>query len=90
MPGMARAIIKATGLEWHDDVLSFHKKKHAVNSLSTTQVRKGVYKDSLQSWRKYEDYLHPLVDLIGDRVNPNRETTLPGYTRPDPADEEIA
>ena len=90
MPGMAKAIINATGLKWHDDVLSFHKKKHAVNTLSTTQVRKGIYKDSLQSWRKYEEQLQPLVELIGDRVNANRETTLPGYVRPAPVAEETA
>ena len=82
MPGMANAIIAATGLDWHEDVLKFHKKKHAVNTLSTTQVRKGIYKDSLQSWRKYEEQLHPLVELIGERVDPQRETTLPGYIKP--------
>ena len=88
MPGMAKSIIQATGLEWHDDVLSFHKKKHAVNTLSTTQVRKGIYKHSLQSWRKYEEELQPLVELIGDRVDAKRETTLPGYVQPPPVVEE--
>ena len=53
MPEVARKIIDATGLEWDESVLDFHKKKHAVNTLSTTQVRKGVYKDSIQSWRRY-------------------------------------
>lgn len=87
MPGMAKAIIRATGLEWHDDILDFHKKKHAVNTLSTTQVRKGIYKHSLQSWRKYEEQLQPLVDLIGDRIHAERKTTLPGYTPPEPDDD---
>lgn len=89
MPGMAKSIIEATGLEWHDDVLEFHKKKHAVNTLSTTQVRKGIYKHSLQAWRKYENELQPLVELIGDRVHPNRETSLPGYVKP-VSEEELA
>jgi len=53
MPGVARKIIDAASLEWDESVLDFHKKKHAVNTLSTTQVRKGVYKDSIQSWRRY-------------------------------------
>lgn len=88
MPGMAKSIIEATGLEWHEDVLEFHKKKHAVNTLSTTQVRKGIYKHSLQSWRKYEEQLQPLVNLIGDRVNANRATTLLGYTKPVTTDDE--
>lgn len=79
MPRVAKAIINATGLEWDEDVLQFHKKKHAVNTLSTTQVRKGVYTHSLQAWRRYEEPLQPLVKLIGDRVDWNLKTTLPNY-----------
>jgi hypothetical protein len=82
MPGVARKIIQATGLEWDDGVLDFHKKKHAVNTLSTTQVRKGVYKDSLQAWRRYENHLKPLVDMIGERTTFNLRTTLAGYEPP--------
>jgi len=85
MPGVARAIIAATGLSWDDSVLDFHRKKHAVNTLSTTQVRKGVYKDSLESWMRYEDELRPLSELIGERVSYDLKTTLPGYTPPPPA-----
>jgi hypothetical protein len=92
MPGVARAVIDATGLEWDDEILNFHKKKQAVNTLSTTQVRKGIYTDSLQAWRKYEDHLQPLVKLIGDRVDCNLKTTVPKYiarseTQDDPHDE---
>jgi tetratricopeptide (TPR) repeat protein len=76
LPGTARAIIIATGLDWDDSVLDFHKKKHAVNTLSTTQVRKGVYKDSLKAWMRYEKQLQPLVDLVGDRVEYNLKTSL--------------
>ena len=83
MPGMARAIIEATGLPWDESVLEFHKKKHAVNTLSTTQVRKGVYKDSLKSWIRYEEPLKPLVELVGDLVNYDLKTSLPGYKAPE-------
>eukprot|EP00536_Pseudo-nitzschia_multiseries_P006819 jgi/Psemu1/304405/fgenesh1_kg.150_\ len=82
MPGVAKKIIEATGLEWDDSILEFHKKKQAVNTLSTTQVRKGVYKDSLQAWRRYEKHLGPLLKLIGDRTTYDIETSLSGYERP--------
>jgi hypothetical protein len=62
--------------------LSFHKKKHAVNTLSSTQVRKGVYKDSLRAWMRYKDHLGPLLELIGDRVDFDMRTTLPTYQPP--------
>lgn len=80
--GMARAIIAATGLPWHDDVLQFHKKKHAVNTYSSTQVRKGIYKSSMKSWMRYEDELKPLVKKVGDRVKYDLKTSVPGYRKP--------
>ena len=66
--GMARAIISKTGLPWDDSVLEFHKKKHAVNTFSSTQVRKGVYKGGMGAWQRYETHLHSLKELLGDRV----------------------
>jgi hypothetical protein len=73
----------ATGLPWDESVLEFHKKKHAVNTLSSTQVRRGVYKDSLKAWMRYKDHLGPLLELIGDRVEFDMKTTLPTYRGPD-------
>jgi len=75
-------MINATNLEWDDSVLEFHKKKQAVNTLSTTQVRKGVYKDSLRAWSRYENYLSPLVDLLGERTIYKIKTSLHGYKPP--------
>ena len=90
MPGVAKKIIEATGLEWDDQILNFHKKKHAVNTLSTTQVRKGVYKDSLQAWRRYESHLGPLLKIIGERTKYDIKTSISGYTAPAPENEEPA
>ena len=82
-PNMARAIIAQTSLSWHDTILEFHKKKHAVNTLSTTQVRKGIYKDSIQSWLKYEKYLQPLKNLVGPKFTEHTtQTTLKFYHPP--------
>lgn len=82
MPGIAKAVIGATRLPWDPDVLNFHKKKHAVNTHSTTQVRKPVYKDSVERWRKYETQLQPLLDLIGSYAKHSTKTTLKGYKPP--------
>ena len=80
MPGMAKAIVAAAGLDWDENVLNFHKKKHAVNTQSTTQVRKGVYKDSLQSWKRYESKLKPLIKVLGPEYTEHKfKTSLPTY-----------
>eukprot|EP01083_Nonionella_stella_P012433 35289_1 len=81
MPRLAKSVIDATGLDWDDDVLNFHKKKHAVNTLSTTQVRKGIYKDSLQSWKRYEHDLAPLREMIGTYAANTFQTTLDSYKK---------
>jgi len=81
MPRLAKSVIDSTGLDWDDDVLNFHKKKHAVNTLSTTQVRKGVYKDSLQSWKRYEHNLAPLREMIGTYAANTFQTTLDSYKK---------
>lgn len=83
MPVVARAIIGATGLPWDEGVLDFHRKKHAVNTLSTTQVRKGLYKDSLKSWMRYEEHLQPLVGMLGKFAVYDQKTTVRGYEAPD-------
>lgn len=84
LPRVAAALIRATGLDWDETVLDFHKKKHAVNTLSTTQVRKGVYSHHLKGWKRYEEFLGPLLNLVGDRVNYDLKTTLPKYTKGEP------
>jgi hypothetical protein len=47
-----------------------------------------VYKESLQSWRKYELHLQPLVEKIGERVKFDLRTTLPSYRYTDTHDTE--
>ena len=66
--GVARVIIKATGLEWDDEILDFHKKKQAVNTFSSTQVRKKLNKSGIDAWKKYKTYLQPLIDMLGKYV----------------------
>jgi len=81
LPNVAPAIIRAAGVVWDPTVLDFHRKKQAVNTLSTTQVRKGVYSHHLGGWRRYEEYLGPLVDLVGSRAGYDLRTSLPGYVK---------
>ncbi|KAL3805641.1 hypothetical protein HJC23_005885 [Cyclotella cryptica] len=81
LPNVAPKIIEAAGVPWDPTVLDFHKKKHAVNTLSTTQVRKGVYSHHLKGWKRYETFLGELIGLVGDRINYDLKTTLPGYVK---------
>jgi len=79
LEGVARAVINATGLPWYDEILDFHKKKHATNTYSTTQVKERVYTSSINSWKKYEKQLQPLVERLGKYADLDLTTRLPGY-----------
>lgn len=87
LPRVARGVIKAAGLEWKDEILSFHDKMHAVNTYSATQVRKGIYSHSINSWKKYGEYLQPLQTYVKNYANYEVQTNLPGYVRPDSVNE---
>ncbi|MGQ0741353.1 MAG: tetratricopeptide repeat protein [Alphaproteobacteria bacterium] len=67
----AREIVDFLGLPWNDKCLEFHRSERAVKTASVAQVRKPLYKTSVERWRRYGDLLKPLVDAIeGKDENP--------------------
>lgn len=66
--GQARKIIHYLGLDWNDNCLNFHNTDRPVKTASAAQVRKPIYKTSTNRWRKYEKYLGPLLEELGDIV----------------------
>jgi tetratricopeptide (TPR) repeat protein len=62
----ARRLIAYCGLEWNDACLKSHETKRSVRTASVTQVRQPIYTSSIERWRKYEPYLKPLLDELGD------------------------
>jgi tetratricopeptide (TPR) repeat protein len=57
----ARRMIDYCGLPWDDRCLSFHKTSRPIGTSSNVQVRRPIYRSSLERWRRYEDYLQPLL-----------------------------
>jgi len=78
--GQARRLIDYLGLEWHDGCLEFYNTDRPVMTASASQVRKPIYTTSTNRWRKYEKYLQPLLEELGDIV-PQYEAEL-AATRP--------
>jgi tetratricopeptide (TPR) repeat protein len=64
METQARRLIDWCGLDWDDACLAFHKNKRNVRTASVTQVRKPIYKGSVERWRHYENYLEPLLKQL--------------------------
>ncbi len=61
----AKRLIAFLGLEWNDKCVDFHKSERPVKTASVAQVRKPIYKTSVERWKKYGPGLQPLVDAIG-------------------------
>jgi tetratricopeptide (TPR) repeat protein len=70
LEGQARRMIHYCGLPWDHRCLSFHSAGRPVKTASAVQVRKPLFRDSLQRWRKYEAGLAPLLEALGDIVSP--------------------
>lgn len=64
----AKKLIEFLEVEWTDSLKEFYKVERPVKTASVTQVRKPIYKSSINRWRKYEKYLIPLVEEIPDIV----------------------
>jgi hypothetical protein len=64
----SRRILEFCDLPWDERVLQFHETKRVVQTTSMWQVRRPIYRDSLDLWRHYEQHLEPLEQgLAGER-----------------------
>ncbi|MDF2462285.1 MAG: hypothetical protein K0Q43_520 [Ramlibacter sp.] len=66
--GQAKKLIAYLGLEWDEKCLSFYNTDRPVKTASASQVRKPIYTTSTNRWRRYEKYLGPLLEEIGEIV----------------------
>lgn len=64
----SKIIMDYIGLDWTPEMMEFHKTDRAVKTASIQQVRKPIYNTSMNRWKKYESFLGPLLDEIGDLV----------------------
>lgn len=63
-----RRLLDFCGLEFEEACLEFHKVKRTVTTASSLQVRKPMYKSSLNRWKKYGAKLQPLLDALGPEL----------------------
>ncbi|RLA11199.1 MAG: hypothetical protein DRQ59_10310 [Gammaproteobacteria bacterium] len=59
-----RKLLDFCNLPWDDACLDFHKTRRIVKTSSNAQVRRPMYKDSVNLWKRYEKQLEPLVRTI--------------------------
>jgi tetratricopeptide (TPR) repeat protein len=64
LEGVSRRIVAHCGLAWDARCLDFHRTERLVRTASAVQVRQPIYKSSVGRWRRYENFLAPLVSAL--------------------------
>ena len=59
-----RRILDFCGLGWNDRVLEFHKTERPVQTASVAQVRRPLYRSSVNRSARYGDLLQPLIEEL--------------------------
>ena len=57
-------LLEHCGLPWDDACLDFHKTHRRVATASSAQVKRPIYKDSVNLWSRYEKQLEPLAQAL--------------------------
>lgn len=65
---MARKVLHFCGLPWVPAVTAIETRKGVVATASTTQVREAIHQRYVGQWRRYEFYLQPLYERLGNPV----------------------
>ena len=68
MPAQLRGVLDFIGLEFEPECLDFHRTQRNVATLSLAQVRKPIYGDSIDAWKRYEMQLEPLRKALGSEL----------------------
>ena len=64
--GEVRKLLDYCGLPFEPACLQFHANRRAVRTISSEQVRRPIFKDSVEQWRHYQPWLGPLREGLGD------------------------
>ena len=70
--GETRRMLAHCGLEWHEACRSFHETTRVVVTESAAQVRRPIYRTSVERWRPAPELLQPLLDGLGIGGLPSR------------------
>ena len=61
-----RRLLNFCGLDWDEACLRFHENAAPVATASSVQVRRPLYSDSIDRWKRYGNKLNGLKQALGD------------------------
>jgi predicted Zn-dependent protease len=63
--GEVRRLLAHCGLDFEPACLAFYDNDRAVRTVSSEQVRRPIYREGLDQWRRFEPWLGPLKAALG-------------------------
>lgn len=60
-----RRLLEHVGVPFEESCLRFHENTRAMDSVSSEQVRRPIFSESIDQWRNYEPWLGPLKTALG-------------------------
>jgi len=64
-----RSLLAHARLPFEESCLRFHETERAVRTASSEQVRRPIFRDGIEQWRHYEEWLDPLRAALGPLVD---------------------
>ena len=59
-----KKILGFLDLNFEENCLEFYKNKRSIHTASVVQARKPIYKNSINSWKNYKNFLKPLTNKL--------------------------
>ncbi len=59
-----RRVFDFLGLEWRPECLAFHERTEATATASAAQVRRPIYRTSIDLWKNYHSELEPVTERL--------------------------
>jgi tetratricopeptide (TPR) repeat protein len=67
LESQSRRLLDYLELPFDSAVHNFHRAGNLVRTPSASQVRRPIYKDAVQAWKRYERQLQPLIEQLANR-----------------------
>jgi tetratricopeptide (TPR) repeat protein len=72
LEGSVRRILRYCELPFEASCVEFHKTKRSVRTPSSEQVRQPIFREGIEQWKRFEPWLGPLQDQLGDALETYR------------------
>lgn len=73
LEGCVRRMLAHCALPFEPGCLAFHETRRSVRTPSSEQVRQPIGREGLLQWRRYESWLGPLREALGDALTSYRD-----------------